>query len=241
MKRIFDFVLALIFLIISAPIILLSSLLVWLNDKSNPFYLSRRVGIKGIDFKMIKIRTMVNNADLYGVDSTAQNDPRITRIGAILRRFKIDELPQFFNILIGEMSFVGPRPNVRRDINLYTKIEYKLLTIKPGITDFASIVYSDEGLILENTADPDLSYNQLIRPGKSLLGLFYVENKSFIIDLVLIFITFINIFSRRRSLILVTYLLKKIGASNKIIEIASRKSPLVPSPPPGSDDIVKKR
>lgn len=241
MKRIFDIIFSLTCLIISLPIIIFSSFLVWFHDKSNPFYLSKRVGINGIDFKMLKIRTMVNNADLSGVDSTAQNDPRITSIGAILRKFKIDELPQFLNILIGDMSFVGPRPNVRRDVDLYTDIEYKLLSIKPGITDFASIVFSDEGIILRNSRDPDLSYNQLIRPGKSLLGIFYVKNKGFALDLFLIVITLINIFSRRRSLILVTYLLKKIGASNKIIEIASRKSPLVPSPPPGSDEIVKKR
>lgn len=241
MKRIFDIILSLICLITFTPVIVLFSFLVWYQDKSNPLYISKRVGIKGSEFKMIKIRTMIINADLSGVDSTSENDPRITSLGTILRKFKIDELPQFINILLGQMSFVGPRPNVRRDTCLYTNVESNLLSIKPGITDFASIVFSDESLILANTPDPDLSYNQLIRPWKSILGLFYIKKKNFIIDLLLIFITFINIFSRKRSLILVTYLLKILGASNKIIEIASRKLPLLPSAPPGSKEIVKKR
>ena len=121
------------------------------------------------------------------------------------------------------MSFVGPRPNVRRDTNLYTNIEKSLLSISPGITDFASIVFSDESLILKNSLNPNLSYNQLIRPGKSYLGLFYLKKKNFFLDICLILITIVGIFSRSASLKLVTNLLKNLKASNKLIDIASRK------------------
>ena len=241
MKRFFDIVFSLIGLVVFLPVIIIISIFVWNEDKSSPFYISKRVGLNGNYFNMIKIRTMVVNADKFGIDSTSSNDPRITKLGKFLRNYKLDELPQLFNILFGQLSFVGPRPNVRREINLYSKLEMRLLSVKPGITDFASIVYSDESNILADKTDPDLSYNQLIRPGKSLLGLFYIENKNLVVDIFLIITTIISLFSRKRSLTLVTYLLKKLKASNKIIDIASRKKPLVPSPAPGYNEILKKR
>ena len=241
MKRFFDIVFSLIGLIIFLPIIILISIFVWFEDKSNPLYISKRVGLNGNYFKMIKIRTMVVNADKFCIDSTSSKDPRITKIGKYLRNYKLDELPQLFNILFGELSFVGPRPNVRREIDLYSNLELNLLTVKPGITDFASIVYSDESQILADKKDPDLSYNQLIRPGKSMLGLFYIENKNLFVDIFLIITTIISLFSRKTSLTLVSYLLKKLKASNKILKIASRKTPLVPSPAPGYNEFLKKR
>ena len=121
---------------------------------------------------MIKLRSMIVNAEKSKVDSTSSNDPRITKIGKIIRKLKLDELSQLFNVFIGEMSLVGPRPNVKRETDLYTKVEKNLLSVKPGITDFASIIFSDESEILKNVDDPDISYNQLIRPWKSRLGLF---------------------------------------------------------------------
>ena len=127
---------------------------------------------------MIKIRSMKVNADLSGVDSTANDDSRITLVGKIIRKFKIDELAQLINVFLGQMSFVGPRPNVERETSLYTTEEKKLLNLKPGITDISSIVFSDEGDILEGRDDPDITYNQLIRPGKSKLGIFYIENSN---------------------------------------------------------------
>ena len=171
---------------------------------------------------MIKIRTMVVNADLSGVDSTSDNDPRITRIGSLIRKYKIDELPQLFNILIGDMSFVGPRPNVKRDTDLYTNLELKLLSIKPGLTDFASIVFSDESTILADSTDPDLTYHQLIRPDKSRLGLFYVKKNNIFMDIQIILITIFSLFSRRISLKLLCLLLSNFGASKELVHIASR-------------------
>ncbi len=241
MKRLFDILFSLIGIIITAPLQLIVIFLVWVRDKSNPLYIANRVGIYGMDFKIFKIRTMEINADKCGIDSTSENDPRITKIGSIIRKYKIDELPQLFNILIGNMSFVGPRPGVRRDIVLFTKIERKLLEIKPGLTDFASIVYSDESLILKDSIDPDLTYHQLIRPGKSRLGLFYVDKKTTLMDIALIIVTILSLISRKLSLRMVCFLLRKYGASKELVNIASRKFELVPKSPPGSDMITKSR
>jgi len=190
---------------------------------------------------MVKLRSMVINADKSGVDSTGSNDRRITRVGHFIRRYKLDEVTQLWNVLKGDMSLVGPRPNVKRETDLYTKQERRLVEVRPGITDFASIVFSDEGDILKDQTDPDIAYNQLIRPGKSLLGLFYIEHGTLWIDLQLIFLTAVVIASRRRALAGVTGLLRRTGASADLVELASRSTPLVPRPPPGGDRIVTSR
>jgi hypothetical protein len=124
---------------------------------------------------------------------------------------------------------------------MYTPAEKELLSVKPGITDFASIVFADEGEILSNAKNPDISYNQLIRPGKSQLGLFYISHQSFLLDIVILALTAITLFSRTKSLVLLTYTLKKLGANKDLIAIASRKKPLVPMPPPGATKIVTTR
>lgn len=241
MKRIFDFLSSLIGLIIFSPLILFVMFLVWINDFGNPFYTAMRVGKNEKTFKMFKLRSMIVNADKSGVDSTSNNDMRITRIGKFIRKFKMDELSQLINVLLGDMSIVGPRPNVQRETDLYTKDEKKLLRVRPGITDISSIVFSDEGEILASSEDPDIDYNQLIRPGKGYLGLFYIENQSFLLDIKLIFITIITIVNRNSALNLVLSILNKYNASEFLIKIAQRKEKLVPSPPPGSKNIVKDR
>ena len=241
MKRLFDILFSIFGLIITFPFLFIILIIVWHKDKSNPFYISKRVGKNGKEFKLIKIRTMIKNADKSNVDSTSISDKRITKIGSKIRKYKIDELPQLLNIFLGEMSFVGPRPNVRRETNLYTNLESKLLKIKPGITDFSSIVFSDEANILENSIDPDLSYNQLIRSGKSKLGLFYVDHNNIFIDIFLITITLISLLSRKISLKMIVFLLSKLKASKELILLASRKEKLFPAPPPGSNTIVKTR
>tara|TARA_X000000950_G_C13909770_1_gene658514 strand:- start:2271 stop:3002 length:732 start_codon:yes stop_codon:yes gene_type:complete len=241
MKRIIDIIFSILGLLLVSPFILFISFLIWNDDKSKPLYIAERIGFKGKVFKIIKLRTMIINADRSGVDSTSSNDPRITNIGHFIRKFKLDELTQFFNILNGEMSFVGPRPNVRRDVNLYTNIEKRLLSVKPGITDFSSVIFSDEAEILKGKIDPDISYNQLIRPWKSRLGLFYIDNRNIIIDFLLILITGINIFSRKLALFFITNLLKYMNAPNNLIKISKRKNVLQPFPPPGSDNIIKSR
>jgi len=241
MKRVIDFIGALIGLIILTPILLPVIFAIWIQDWHSPFYIAPRVGKGGQVFKMIKLRSMISNADNTGVDSTSLNDTRITPVGAFIRKYKLDELTQLLNVLIGDMSLVGPRPNVKRETDLYTAEEKKLLSVRPGITDFSSIVFSDEGEILKDYDDPDISYNQLIRPHKSRLGIFYTKTISVITDLKIIFITGLAILSRDRALVQITKLLDKLGADKNLIEIASRKNNLIPTPPPGATKIVTNR
>ena len=241
MKRIFDFILALIGLIISSPILLPVIFLVWIQDWHSPFYIAPRVGKGEKPFKMLKLRSMIVNADKSGVDSTSSNDKRITGVGKFIRKYKLDELSQLWNVLIGDMSLVGPRPNVKRETDLYTIEEKKLLIVRPGITDFSSIVFSDEGDILKDQSDPDIAYNQLIRPGKSMLGIFYIEKRNFLIDIELIYLTAIAIISKEKALNSLVLILKKLGANELMITIASRKQNLYPMPPPGANNIVTNR
>jgi len=225
----------------SAPVILPVMFLVWRQDGFSPFYVAPRVGAGGTGFQMVKLRSMVKNADKAGVDSTSASDQRITPVGHFVRRYKLDEITQFWNVLKGDMSVVGPRPNVKRETDLYTPVERRLLEVRPGITDFASIVFSDEGDILKDQADPDIAYNQLIRPGKSKLGLFYVDHRSFWVDVQLCCYTAVAIVSRASALEKVSRLLAGLGAPDSLIAIASRATPLVPTPPPGATRIVTSR
>lgn len=240
-KRLLDIVLSLIGLVIASPILLPVMYLVWKQDRHSPFYVAERMGKKEKPFKMVKLRSMIQNADAQGVDSTSVNDMRITPVGHFIRSYKLDELTQLWNVLKGDMSLVGPRPNVKRETDLYTSQEKRLLSVKPGITDFASIVFSDEGEILADKSDPDIAYNQLIRPGKSRLGLFYIEHKNIVIDLLLIALTALAIVSKQRSLKAVVRLLKLTHAPQDLLELAAREKPLTPQPPPGATEIVQSR
>jgi lipopolysaccharide/colanic/teichoic acid biosynthesis glycosyltransferase len=241
MKRIFDILLSLSGLIVLSPLILIFMLLIWLQDFSSPFYIAPRVGKHGKLFRMVKLRSMIAHADKSRVDSTAADDTRITWVGHLIRRYKLDELSQLLNVLFGQMSLVGPRPNVQRDVDLYTDKECQLLDIRPGITDFASIVFSDEGNILAGSADPDLKYNQIIRPWKSRLGLLYIEKRSFFLDLKILWLTLIAIFSRPLALHGVQRIVDKFETDEHLVKIAGRKETLQPYPPPGSDRVVVTR
>ncbi|MCI5134816.1 MAG: sugar transferase [Candidatus Electrothrix sp. AW2] len=241
MKRCIDCCAAFIGLIIMSPVLLTFMLLVWLQDFHSPFYIAQRVGQNGKLFKMIKLRSMISGADKSGVDSTSAEDKRITAVGRMIRQYKLDEFTQLWNVFLGDMSLVGPRPNVQRDVALYTDKEKSLLNVRPGITDFASIVFSDEGDILAGSDDPDLRYNQLIRPWKSRLGIFYIDNRSLLLDIQLILLTIIAIFSRRKALHGVTALLHNLKADELLIQIAAREQTLVPYPPPGAESIVTSR
>jgi lipopolysaccharide/colanic/teichoic acid biosynthesis glycosyltransferase len=213
---------------------------VWLQDFHSPFYIAPRVGKGDRDFRMVKLRSMVVNADASGVDSTSSSDSRITAVGRFIRKFKLDELMQLWNVLLGDMSLVGPRPNVRRETELYTDEERKLLSVRPGITDLASIVFSDEGDILKDKDDPDLAYNQLIRPWKSRLAI-TLEHSSLGLDLLIIWLTAVAIVSRERALAGVGKVLSTLEADPEICAVARRTEPLAPYPPPGSDSIVMAR
>ena len=234
MNRIFDILVSFFGLLFLSPILLFFMCLIYRQDKHSPLYIAPRVGKDEKMFNIIKLRSMSINADKNGVSSTSSNDTRITPVGYKIRKYKLDEFTQLWNVLIGDMSLVGPRPIVLVDANLYTSVERGLLKVRPGITDFSSIVFSDEGKILENKKDPDLAYNQLIRPWKSRLGLIYIEKKNFVLDLQLIYYTVISLFSRQRALDWVSEKLSQLTVDANIIKIVKRKDDLVPFPPPVS-------
>ena len=240
-KRLVDILASFLGLLVTSPILLPVMFLVWKEDKKSPFYIAPRSGRNSTTFKMVKLRSMVVDADKSGVDSTSGNDMRITPIGHKIRRYKLDELIQLWNVLIGDMSLVGPRPNVKSETDLYTDVEKELLLVRPGITDFSSIVFSDEGEILEGKDNPDLAYNQLIRPWKSRLGLAYIENQSFLLDLQLIFYTVVAIISKPKALIWVAKKLNNLDVDVDTVRVSKREVNLFPFPPPGSDEIVSSR
>ena len=232
-KRIADIILSFALLLIFLPFIFFLSVLIFLQDCHSPFYISYRIGRDKKKFKFYKFRSMVNNADKSGVNSTSDNDKRITKLGIFLRKYKIDEIMQIINVIKNDMSFVGPRPNVESDVNLYSKEEEKLLAVKPGITDFSSIVFSDEGEILSRSINPDYDYNRLIRPWKSKLGLLYIKKNNFFLDISLLFLTFFNLINRNKTLKIISLTLKKLNADKELFEIVLRKDTLKPSNAPG--------
>jgi len=216
-------------LIVLSPIILPLMLLIWLQDFHNPLYLAWRTGKGSQPFRMIKLRSMIVNADRTGVDSTSSDDTRITKLGGFVRRFKLDELLQLVNVVKGEMSLVGPRPNIQRETEKYEHDEKLLLTVRPGITSIASIVYSDEGDILAGSRDPDGDYERLIKPGKNQLDIFYVRHASTWVDLQLIVFTVLAVFNRPLALRWTANLLRRYGAGQDLIRIATRREKLEPN------------
>jgi len=238
MKRAFDILVSALGLLLFSPLLLLVMLAIWLQDFASPFYIAPRMARGGGTFRMVKFRSMVVHADKIGGISTAGNDRRITPVGRFVRAYKLDELVQLWNVLIGDMSLVGPRPQVQADAALYTEAEKGMLTVRPGITDLASIVFSDEGAILKGSADPDLLYNQIIRPWKSRLALAYIDHRTFFIDLWLIFLTVVAIASRSVALRALGTLLRRWQLDPLVVRMAGRREPLMPYPPPGASEAV---
>ncbi|HTK47531.1 MAG TPA: sugar transferase [Gemmatimonadaceae bacterium] len=183
LKRVFDLVVSAAALVALSPVLVVLSALIKAHDGGPVLYAGRRVGKDGTPFGMYKFRSMVLNADTIGGSSTPDDDPRITPIGRFLRRYKLDELPQFLNVLRGEMSIVGPRPQVQWAVDLYTPEQRQVLTVKPGITDYASVRFPNEGEILKGSTDPDRDYMEKIHPEKMRLSLEYVRNRSMRTDL----------------------------------------------------------
>jgi len=234
LKRLFDVTLAVAGGVLLSPIVLLLATLIWLQDHRSPFYVAPRIGRGGVAFRMVKFRTMVANADRLGGSSTASSDSRVTAVGRIIRRGKLDEIPQLWNIATGHMSFVGPRPQVPSEVDKYTTEERHLLDATPGLTDFSSIVFADEGEILKSARDPDAAYDAVIRPWKSRLGLFYVRNRTFLVDCLLIALTALAIPFRRAALQGTQRLLSHLGAPFELVRVAARIEPLPIASPPGA-------
>jgi lipopolysaccharide/colanic/teichoic acid biosynthesis glycosyltransferase len=233
-KRAFDILAASLGLLVFSPLLIVIMFAIWIHDRRSPFYIAPRAARGGGSFRMVKFRSMVVNADKIGGASTAATDLRITPVGRLVRAYKLDELIQLWNVLKGDMSLVGPRPQVLCDVALYTDAERRMLSVRPGITDPASIVFSDEGEILKGSTDPDRLYNQIIRPWKSRLALAYIDHRSLWIDLWLIILTMVAIISRSTALRTLGRLLGGWSLDPIVIRMAARQEPLLAYPPPGA-------
>ena len=182
MKRFLDIVFSLLVLAVGLPFGLVIALLIVLDSKGPVFYRQVRVGRNNVDFRLYKFRTMCVEADRGSLITVGADDARITRMGTFLRKFKIDEFPQFLNILKGEMSIVGPRPEVRKYVDLYTTEQMRVLSVRPGLTDYASIRYVNENELLAASDNPEQTYIQEIMPDKLNLNLKYIDEQSFRTD-----------------------------------------------------------
>jgi lipopolysaccharide/colanic/teichoic acid biosynthesis glycosyltransferase len=193
-KRIFDVVGAVFGLAAISPLMGWLAWRIKIEDGGPIFYRGLRIGLNGRPFRIYKFRTMVLDAEKIGPSSTSEDDPRITKIGRFLRANKLDELPQLINILLGDMSFVGPRPQVQWAVDLYDEKEKVILTVRPGITDYASLLFSNEGEILKGSTDPDKDYMEKIHPLKTRLAMRYVNKHSLFVDLKIIMKTLTTLF-----------------------------------------------
>ncbi len=198
LKRLFDFSVSLIFLILLSPIFLVIAVWIKFDSKGSVFFQQQRVGKNNVNFSIFKFRTMFADADKKSLLTVGNRDVRITNAGYYLRKYKLDELPQLINVLVGNMSLVGPRPEVRKYISLYNNEQQKVLTIKPGITDYASLAYANENEILSLSEDPEKKYIEEIMPAKLQLNLKYMEERNFITDLNIIFKTVFSIWYSKK-------------------------------------------
>ena len=192
-KRIFDIVSSLCVLIILFPLLLIIAIWIMVDSPGGAFYVQKRVGKNGKEFGLMKFRSMRPDSDKSG-QLTVGNDNRVTKVGRFIRRFKIDEFPQLLNVIAGEMSIVGPRPEVPKYVAMYTKEQQKVLSVLPGLTDYATIEYIDEQEILGKAENPEKAYTETVMPDKLSLNLKYVEDASFWLDIKLIFKTIGGIF-----------------------------------------------
>ena len=195
MKRFLDVLIALIVLLFFLPFGVVISLLIAFESRGGVFYTQERIGQNGIPFGLLKFRSMRPDADQLGQLTVGSRDPRITNIGYFIRRYKLDEFPQFLNVLKGDMSIIGPRPEVKKYVDLYSEEQRKVLIVKPGITDYASIEYFDENRLLGESENPEKTYIEEIMPAKLLLNKKYLDNPTFFHDLKIIWLTFKKIIS----------------------------------------------
>ena len=193
MTRFFDLLFSFLGLIVLSPFFLLTALLIAADSRGGVFYCQTRVGRNGKDFRLYKFRTMASGSDKKGLITVGAKDARITKVGYFLRKYKLDELPQLINVLKGEMSLVGPRPEVRKYVEMYTPEQRRVLSVRPGITDYASIEYVDENRILGEAEDPDKAYIEKIMPDKIRYNMRYIEHKSVREYFKIIFLTFWSI------------------------------------------------
>jgi len=188
-KRVFDIFFSFWGIFFLTPWLALIAILITLDSKGGIFYRQVRVGLNNKDFKIFKFRTMKPESDKKGLLTVGSRDNRVTKIGYYLRKYKLDELPQLFNVFLGDMSFVGPRPEVRKYVDMYNDEQLKVLNVRPGITDYASIEYSNENDILAKSEDPEKTYIEEVMPAKLQLNLKYIDESGLSTDIKLIFKT----------------------------------------------------
>jgi lipopolysaccharide/colanic/teichoic acid biosynthesis glycosyltransferase len=194
-KRLFDIIFSISGLIIAFPLLFVIAILIKISAPGSVFFRGERIGKNGRNFRIYKFRSMVVGAEEKGGPSTAADDPRLTKIGKFLKKFQLDELPQLINVLKGEMSLVGPRPEVPLYVDMMTEEERRvILSLRPGMTDFASLWNFREGEVLKGSADPEKTYQEKIRPEKIRLQIEYVKSRSFVLDLKIILKTILKIF-----------------------------------------------
>lgn len=193
MKRVFDIFFSFIGVLILLPFYFLISLSIILDSKGGIIYKQERVGLNGVIFKVYKFRTMFPDSFSKGALTVGNRDPRITNVGYFLRKFKLDELPQLFNVLFGQMSFVGPRPEVKKYTDLYTDTQRNVLSVRPGITDYASIKFRNENDLLSKCDNPEQFYIDEIMPEKLKLNMVYINDNNVLKDINIIFNTFYTI------------------------------------------------
>ena len=193
LKRFFDIVSSLAGLVLLLPLFIIIVIVIITTDGAPLFYFQTRVGKNNTDFKLFKFRSMYKDADKKGLLTVGGRDPRVTPIGYYLRKYKLDELPQLLNVLIGNMSLVGPRPEVRKYVDLYTKEQMQVLSVKPGITDLASIYFINENELLAQSSEPEKTYINEILPQKLKLNLEYIAKQHFLTDIKIILNTIFKI------------------------------------------------
>ena len=193
MIRFFDVVFSFIGIALLSPLFVVLYIAICLESKGGGIYSQTRVGKEGRDFKLFKFRSMRIGSDKKGLITVGGRDPRVTRTGFFIRKYKLDELPQLFNVLIGDMSIVGPRPEVRKYVDLYTDEQRKVLSVRPGITDYASIEYADENTILGQASDPDRAYVEQIMPDKIRYNMKYINYRCLKEYFKIIFLTLMKI------------------------------------------------
>jgi len=189
MLRVLDILFSFLGLIFLLPLLFIIGLIIKLSSRGSILYKQSRVGLNGAEFSVYKFRTMRLNSDIFGLITVGGRDPRVTHIGYYLRKFKLDELPQLINVLRGEMSLVGPRPEVKKYVDLYTVEQKRVLTIRPGITDWASINYRDENVILGESSNPEKDYIEKVMPDKLKYNMIYINKYGVLEYLKIIFIT----------------------------------------------------
>jgi lipopolysaccharide/colanic/teichoic acid biosynthesis glycosyltransferase len=196
MKRIFDIIFSVIVLLLFLPFACIISIVIALESKGGVFYYQERIGKNGVPFQLWKFRTMQKNADQYGKLTVGMNDARITKAGLFLRKYKLDEFPQFVNVLLGDMSIVGPRPEVAEYVALYNEQQRAVLDVEPGITDYASLEYFKENELLGKSPDPKKTYIEEVMPAKLAINLKYVQQAGFFQDIKIIWLTFLKVIGR---------------------------------------------